>query len=226
MTNDTLSRGRRATLRASLAVSTILAGWAVPALADDPPTLNDIVITAPKISVPAEAKTNAGGDTARLLGDIPGLSLIPNGGVSSLPAIHGLADDRLKLLVDGMLVTAACPNHMNPALSYVDPSKVEKLDVWAGITPVSAGGDSIGGTISAKSAPPVFAQPGEGYHVGGSLSAFYRSVNDGVGASATPVHGPRDATITPAAITPPCSAPCTNRATTPSPPRPSTKARS
>ena len=57
-------------------------------------------------------------DTATLLRDVPGISVYGAGGVSSLPAIHGLADDRLRIKVDGMDLIAACPNHMNPALSY------------------------------------------------------------------------------------------------------------
>jgi iron complex outermembrane receptor protein len=99
-------------------------------------------------------------DTASLLRDIPGVSLYGAGGVSSLPAIHGLADDRLRIKVDGMDLIASCPNHMNPALSYLDPSNVGTLKVYAGITPVSVGGDSIGGTIIAESLAPVFAAPG------------------------------------------------------------------
>lgn len=43
---------------------------------------------------------------------------------ASLPAIHGLADDRLRIKWDGMDLMASCPNHMNPALSYLDPSNV------------------------------------------------------------------------------------------------------
>ena len=38
-------------------------------------------------------------DSARLLQDVPGLSLYTAGGVSSLPAIRGLADDRLHRLL-------------------------------------------------------------------------------------------------------------------------------
>lgn len=75
------------------------------------------------------------------------MSLYGAGGVSSLPAIHGLADDRIRIQVDGMDLVAACPNHMNSALFYIDPTKVGSATVFAGITPVSAGGDSIGGTI-------------------------------------------------------------------------------
>ena len=52
-------------------------------------------------------------DSAQLLKDIPGVSLYGAGGISSLPVIHGLADDRLRTLVDGMDLMTACPNHMN-----------------------------------------------------------------------------------------------------------------
>jgi iron complex outermembrane recepter protein len=117
----------------------------------------------------------ATGDTASLLEGIPGMSLYTGGGVSSLPVINGLGDDRLKITVDGMSITAACPNHMNPALSYIDPAALSQLNVYAGIVPVSQGGDSIGGAIVVKSAPPVFAQLGEGLKTSGNLTAYHRS---------------------------------------------------
>ena len=41
-------------------------------------------------------------DTAKLLLQVPGVSLYGAGGVPSLPAIHGLADDRVRIKVDGM----------------------------------------------------------------------------------------------------------------------------
>lgn len=99
-------------------------------------------------------------DTARLLVDVPGVSFYGAGGVSSLPAIRGLADDRLRIKVDGMDLTASCPNHMNPPLAYLAPSQLDSVEMYAGITPVSAGGDSIGGAIVARTARPDFAVPG------------------------------------------------------------------
>ncbi|HEX6735349.1 MAG TPA: TonB-dependent receptor, partial [Azonexus sp.] len=122
-------------------------------------------------------------DTASLLRDVPGVSLYGAGGVSSLPAIHGLADDRLRIKVDGMDLIASCPNHMNPALSYIDPSNVGSLTTYAGITPVSVGGDSIGGTIVAETRNPEFAAPGQGSIAKGELGTFYRSNNDARGAN-------------------------------------------
>ncbi len=122
-------------------------------------------------------------DTASLLADVPGVSLYGAGGVSSLPAINGLADDRLRIKVDGMDLIASCPNHMNPALSYIDPTNVGVLKVYAGITPVSAGGDSIGGSIVAESRTPEFAAPGQSPILKGEVGAFYRSNNSAQGAN-------------------------------------------
>lgn len=122
-------------------------------------------------------------DAATLLRDVPGISTYGAGGVSSLPAIHGLADDRLRTKVDGMDLIAACPNHMNPALSYIDPTRVDRVRVYAGITPVSVGGDSIGGTLVVESAQPRFANPGEGLLTTGEVGTFYRSNGNARGAN-------------------------------------------
>lgn len=114
-------------------------------------------------------------DTAALLEGFPGVSLYSGGGVSSLPVINGLGDDRLKIVVDGMSITSVCPNHMNPALSYIDPAVVGQLNVYAGVVPVSQGGDSIGGAIVVKSSSPVFAQDGKDLYTSGNITAFHRS---------------------------------------------------
>jgi iron complex outermembrane receptor protein len=122
-------------------------------------------------------------DTAKLLEDIPGVSFQSNGGVTSLPIIHGLNDERVKTEIDGMIITSACPNHMNPPLSYIDPSNVGMISVLKGVTPVSMGGDSIGGTIAVQSNAPQFAEPEKHILFTGRASSFYRSNGDGYGGS-------------------------------------------
>ena len=117
-------------------------------------------------------------DTARLLADVPGAALNAAGGVSSLPSLHGLADDRLRIKVDGMDLIASCPNHMNPALSYIDPTQLGALTVYAGLSPVSSGGDSIGGSILAESRGPEFATAEQGTLNKGEVGASYRSNNN------------------------------------------------
>lgn len=121
-------------------------------------------------------------DTASLLDDLPGVASFGAGGVSSLPTLHGLNDDRVKITVDGVQIADACPNHMNPALSYTDPRSIRQITVMAGITPVSAGGDSIGGTIAVLTADPRFAEAGKTLF-DGALDGFYRSNGDAAGGS-------------------------------------------
>ncbi len=121
------------------------------------------------------------GDAADLLRGVPGVSLNGAGGISSLPAIHGLSDDRLRIQVDGADLMPACPNHMNSPLSYADPSRIETITVFSGITPVSVGGDSIGGSIQVKSAPPEFATASKPFFASGTFGSFYRSNGNALG---------------------------------------------
>lgn len=177
----------------SVAVTLVLSGASFIAGAGDS-SLGEVVISAKKIDAepfkassvnPAalSALRPATSDTAGLLKDIPGVSLYGAGGVSSLPVIHGLADDRVRTQVDGMDLLSACGNHMNPPLSYIDPSQVGSVKVFAGITPVSVGGDSIGGTIQVNSPAPEFAQAGQGTLKKGEAGAFYRSNGNAKGGN-------------------------------------------
>jgi iron complex outermembrane receptor protein len=127
----------------------------------------------------------ATGDTARLLESIPGVTTYGAGGISSLPVVHGMADDRLRTQVDGMDLMSACPNHMNPALSLIAPADVARISVFAGITPVSVGGDSIGGTIVVESAAPRFAENDERIRIQAQAGAFSRSNGNARGNQAS-----------------------------------------
>ena len=152
--------------------------------------------------VPAEtiaADSAASPDAASLLGDVPGVSLKTGGGVSSLPVIHGFDDERNAILLGGMSITAACPNHMNPALSYIDSANVGSVQVITTNVPVSMGGDSIGGAIIVNPRAPVFAPVAgapaasglptlaiaPGVAASGSLTTMYRSNNKSVTLSGT-----------------------------------------
>lgn len=171
--------------------------FAPNAFAAESMELPDVVVTAVRLqSLPSNSGLDKRGlmrlrtststsDTARLLEDQPGVSLYSAGGVSSLPVIHGMNDDRVRVKVDGMDLISACANHMNSPLSYIDPANVVSVKVFAGITPVSLGGDSIAGTIQVDSATPEFAKAGEGTLLKGQAGAFYRSNNAAQGGNIT-----------------------------------------
>lgn len=120
-------------------------------------------------------------DTAALFRDVPGFSSYRTGGIASLPVLNGMADDRVATFVDGMPLMADCPNHMNPALSQISLDEVSHSMAIAGITPVSLGGDSTGGTISVERKDPQFARDGK-ILVTGDGREDWRSNGGGSGA--------------------------------------------
>jgi len=146
-------------------------------------------ITDPKLKVIVSAlgeswlqRPTGPSDAALLLSSTPGYSVAQAGGVSGLPFINGLGDDRLKIRIDGMEITSACANHMNAPLSYLDPTQVGRIEVLAGVTPVSAGGDSIGGTITVKSSAPQFAETADKLRTSGRITLSGRSNGEALNA--------------------------------------------
>ncbi|PCD78414.1 TonB-dependent receptor [Acetobacter orleanensis] len=127
-------------------------------------------------------KLSTGPDTANLFRHSLGYSAYSGGGVSSLPVLNGMADERVATFVDGMRIPSACPNHMNPALSYIDPDAVSSAVAIAGITSVSQGGDSTGGTLEVNRKDPIFSSSSK-LLVTGHVRGDYRSNGGGSGAS-------------------------------------------
>jgi iron complex outermembrane recepter protein len=161
--------------------------------ADGAAELEEVIVTAQRMFAPGAGSERIDpsqlarqrprtSDTARMLDALPGVSTYTAGGISGLPSIRGLADERLRTQVDGAKLVAACPNHMNPPLSYIAPAAVADVDVYPGVTPVSVGGDSIGGSIVVRSADPAFAESGQTV-TSGSVGAFFRSAGDAWGGN-------------------------------------------
>ncbi|MFH7812625.1 MULTISPECIES: TonB-dependent receptor [Acetobacter] len=121
-------------------------------------------------------------DAASLFRNQPGFSSYGGGRLANLPVLNGMADDRVATVVDGVRVNPACPNHMNPALSYIDPDSVETATAIAGLTSVSNGGDSLGGTIDVERADPRFARHGKILFTGRARGT-YRSNGGGYSAA-------------------------------------------
>lgn len=153
---------------------------------DSTPEGQDI-LTAPLSAETAdrplfERRQSSTSDVADILRTLPGVSAQGAGGFSSLPMIRGLGNDNVAVLLDDVPIDMSCPNFMNPPLSYVDPQTIGLVSVITGVTPVSMGGDTIGGAISAASAPPRFAAAGKTLFTG-AASTFYRSNGNGAGGS-------------------------------------------
>ena len=125
-------------------------------------------------------KKNLNIDTGDILNNFLGTNSIKNGGFSSLPLLQGLSDDRIKVKIDGMDIISSCANHMNPPLSYTSPANINDIDVLAGLSSVSQGGDNIGGVINIKSNVIKFSENTPKIS-SGKLQTFFKSNNDAAG---------------------------------------------
>lgn len=123
----------------------------------------------------------ASSDTATILSRMSGINVQPAGGISALPVMRGLADNRIRIQVDGVDAIASCPNSMNSPLSYVDPTAIAEAKVYTGVTPVSVGGNSIAGSIVVNRAQPVFTDT-TAPQASGRVGGFYRSNGDAMGS--------------------------------------------
>ena len=129
--------------------------------ADEPLPLMTVVVEGTSPVLPAgDALQDGAGlpdDVAAWLARVPGAAVVRNGAQTGIVQLRGLFNERVRVRVDGMAITPACPNHMDPPLHHAGPEALDTLEVIVGATPVSLGGDSLAGSVKAKSRPPEFA---------------------------------------------------------------------
>ncbi len=89
-------------------------------------------------------------DSAALLKRAPGASVVTNGPLSGIAHYRGMSRFRISSQVDGALISPGGPNWMDTPLSYAPAAHLHSIEVYRGIAPVSAGMETIGGVINAK----------------------------------------------------------------------------
>ncbi|MDX8397639.1 MAG: TonB-dependent receptor [Mariprofundaceae bacterium] len=88
-------------------------------------------------------------DAADILTSVPGANVNKNGPLTGITQYRGMFGSRVNVQIDGLNIAPAGPNWMDPPLSHVTPSELESISIIRGISPVSAGAESIGGSIQA-----------------------------------------------------------------------------
>lgn len=111
-------------------------------------------------------------DLADWLDSVPGAAVNRNGPVTGIAQYRGLFGDRVAVAIDGHKVVGAGPNAMDAPLSYVTPLIVESMSLYRGIAPVSAGIDTLGGTIDVKMRKAKFSNSDDWQYKGAMLAGY------------------------------------------------------
>ena len=159
------------------AVLAFVAVLAQPAIADHQ-ELDELLVTARKNILEFELAdtVDIGPDSARLLRRAPGADVNRNGPLTGIAQYRGMYGNRINVQVNGAVLSAGGPNWMDPPLSYAPAALLESLVVYRGIAPVSAGQETLGGVINARTWSGDFTSGGT--DVSGRARAGAQSVND------------------------------------------------
>lgn len=143
-------------------------------------TLPEIRVTAPwaldptsQAIEPPPWRSMLRADAAEALHHVPGAAISRNGPLTGQLQLRGVTADRVGIRVDGMLITPACPNHMDPPLHYALLEPQSQLALFPGCAPVSQGGDRIGGALTITSPDPSFAPKNSAPLLSGWLSSAW-----------------------------------------------------
>lgn len=118
-------------------------------------------------------------DSGALLRKLPGAHVNHNGPVTGIAQYRGMYGPRVDISVDGAHIVPGGPNLMDPPLHYAPGAMLESLSVYRGIAPVSAGQETIGGSVIATTSQGQFGD-GEAFSVNGRVNAAAQAVNRGL----------------------------------------------
>jgi len=83
---------------------------------------------------------------------IPGVAAVGKGGYSMAPAIRGLAEHRVLLLVDGVRITSE--RRIGASASFIDLSSIDRVEINRGPYSVFHGSGAVGGIINIITKTP------------------------------------------------------------------------
>jgi len=122
------------------------------AMAQEAPNVEEIVVVGVRDThtVITDDTMVAPADTAQLLRKMPGANINKNGELTGIAQYRGMYGDRIRVSVNGAKISGAGPNAMDSPLHYAPVAILESLTINRGITPVSAGQETIGGYVEAN----------------------------------------------------------------------------
>jgi iron complex outermembrane receptor protein len=113
----------------------------------------DISLPSHRTILPSSVLTELGtANIAEAVEKIPGVEMVGKGGYSMVPAIRGLAEHRILMLVDGVRVTSE--RRIGASASFINLNDIDHIEVNRGPYSVFHGSGAIGGVISIVTKTP------------------------------------------------------------------------
>lgn len=137
----------------------------------------DVSLPSHRTILPSSVLTELGtSNIAETVEKIPGIEMVGKGGYSMVPAIRGLAEHRILILMDGVRITSE--RRVGASASFVNLSNIDRIEVNRGPYSVFHGSGAIGGIINI-----VTKMPPPGTPFGGRIQLGYNTVRKEKAAS-------------------------------------------
>lgn len=118
----------------------------------------DISLPSHRTILPSSVLTELGtANIAEAVEKMPGLELVGKGGYSMVPAIRGLAEHRILILVDGVRITSE--RRIGASASFINLNDIDRIEVNRGPYSVFHGSGAIGGIINIITKSPSSEAP-------------------------------------------------------------------
>ncbi|OUS05959.1 hypothetical protein A9Q81_04245 [Gammaproteobacteria bacterium 42_54_T18] len=98
-------------------------------------------------SISLEKENTVTPDSTELLNGMAGASVVKNGPLTGFAQYRGMFGQRINTVIDGATHTSGGPNWMDAPLHYAPASQVSNIRIYRGVSPVSSGQETIGGSV-------------------------------------------------------------------------------
>lgn len=121
----------------------------------------DVNLPSHRTILPSSVLTEMGtANIAESVDKVPGVAAVGKGGYSMVPAIRGLAEHRILLLVDGVRITSE--RRIGASASFINLGDIDRVEINRGPYSVFHGSGAVGGIINIITKSPSPYSPFKG----------------------------------------------------------------
>jgi outer membrane receptor protein involved in Fe transport len=143
----------------------------------------DVNLPSHRTIIPSSVLSEMGtANIAESLDKVPGVAVVGKGGYSMAPAVRGLAEHRVLLLVDGVRITSE--RRIGASASFINLGDIDRVEINRGPYSVFHGSGAVGGIINIITKSPSPYSPFKGdFHLSYNTARNERAGSAGFSGS-------------------------------------------